>query len=58
MTLGLNNATLSGLGIQLDGLLAHLTRRLIYLYRFPTWQHQLNVGINWLFKPFMPINNY
>lgn len=58
MTLGLNNATLSGLGIQLDGLLAHLTRRLIYLYRFPTWQHQLNVGINWLFKPFMAINNY
>ncbi len=51
MTLGINNASLSGLGIQLDGLFAHLTRRLIYLYRFPTWQHQLNVGINWLIKP-------
>jgi demethylphylloquinone reductase len=51
MTLGINNATLSGLGVQLDGLFAHLTRRLIYLYRFPTWQHQLNVGINWLLKP-------
>lgn len=50
MTLGIDNASLSGLGIQLDGLFAHLTRRLIYLYRLPTWSHQLNVGINWLIK--------
>ena len=55
MTLGINNGTLSGLGIQLDGILAYLARRLIYLYRFPTWQHQLNVGINWLRKPLIDI---
>jgi NADH dehydrogenase len=59
MTLGINNASLSGLGIQLDGLFAHLTRRLIYLYRFPTWQHQINVGMNWVMKPFITaINNF
>jgi NADH dehydrogenase len=41
MTLGTNNATLTGLGIKLEGQFAHLTRRLIYLYRFPTFDHQI-----------------
>ncbi|NJN37929.1 MAG: NAD(P)/FAD-dependent oxidoreductase [Acaryochloridaceae cyanobacterium CSU_3_4] len=51
LTLGEDTATLSGLGLQLDGPLAFLTRRLIYLYRMPTLDHQLKVGLNWMFKP-------
>lgn len=51
MALGVDNATLSGLGIKLDGPLAYLSRRLIYLYRLPTLKHQLNVGINWIMQP-------
>ena len=55
LTLGEDNATLSGLGIELDGNVAHLARRLIYLYRLPTWQHQLNVGLNWMMQPFIQL---
>lgn len=51
MTLGTNNATLTGLGIKLDGQFAHLTRRLIYLYRFPTFDHQIRVAFNWMTRP-------
>jgi demethylphylloquinone reductase len=51
MVLGNDNAALSGLGIQLDGPLAYLTRRLVYLYRLPTLEHQLKVGLNWLTQP-------
>lgn len=51
LTLGEDNATLSGLGIELDGSVAHIARRLVYLYRLPTWQHQLNVGLNWMLQP-------
>ncbi len=51
MTLGTANATLTGLGIKLDGLPAHLLRRLAYLYRLPTLEHKLKVGINWLTNP-------
>ncbi|MCF3577195.1 NAD(P)/FAD-dependent oxidoreductase [Planktothrix agardhii] len=51
MTLGTNNATLTGLGIKLEGQFAHLTRRLIYLYRFPTFDHQIRVAFNWMTKP-------
>ena len=51
MTLGIDNATLSGLGIKLDGQLAHIARRLAYLYRMPTFDHQLKVGFNWISKP-------
>ncbi len=51
MTLGTDNAVLSGLGIQFDGPLAYLTRRLVYLYRLPTLEHQLKVGFNWLTQP-------
>ena len=55
MTLGTDNATLTGLGIKLDGLLAHVARRLIYLYRLPTLDHQLKVGFNWITKPMQDI---
>ncbi|NJK67224.1 MAG: NAD(P)/FAD-dependent oxidoreductase [Microcoleus sp. SU_5_3] len=51
MTLGRDNATLSGLGIKLDGQLAHIARRLAYLYRMPTFDHQLKVGFNWISRP-------
>jgi len=54
MTLGKDHATLSGLGIHLQGSLAHLARRLIYLQRMPTWEHQLRVGMNWLLNSLSP----
>ncbi len=51
MTLGKDNATLAGLGLKLDGAPAHIARRLIYLYRMPTLEHQLKVGLNWVMQP-------
>lgn len=51
MTLGIENATLMGLGMQLDGPFAYVARRLVYLYRLPTLDHQLKVGFNWITKP-------
>jgi NADH dehydrogenase len=51
MTLGTNNATFTGLGVKLDGTLAHVARRLAYLYRMPTLNHQLKVGFNWITHP-------
>jgi demethylphylloquinone reductase len=55
MTLGNDNAVLSGMGIQFDGPLAYLTRRLVYLYRLPTLEHQLKVGFNWLTQPLVKL---
>jgi demethylphylloquinone reductase len=55
MTLGTDNAVLSGMGIELDGPLAYLTRRLVYLYRLPTLEHQLKVGFNWLTQPLVKL---
>ncbi|MGB3769221.1 MAG: NAD(P)/FAD-dependent oxidoreductase [Phormidesmis sp.] len=51
MTLGTDNATLTGLGVKLDGSLAHVARRLTYLYRMPTLDHQIRVGLNWITQP-------
>ncbi|WP_445633823.1 NAD(P)/FAD-dependent oxidoreductase [Nostoc sp. DSM 114161] len=51
MALGKDNATLAGLGIKLDGPLAYIGRRVAYLYRLPTLDHQLKVGFNWLVRP-------
>jgi demethylphylloquinone reductase len=51
MTLGSNNATLTGLGLKLDGISAHILRRLTYLYRMPTFEHQIRVGLNWISQP-------
>lgn len=51
LTLGTYRATLTGLGIQLDGELAHIARRLAYLYRMPTLGHQVRVGLNWMTQP-------
>lgn len=55
MTLGTNNATLTGLGMKLDGSFAHLARRLAYLYRMPTLDHQLKVGFNWMARPLLDL---
>jgi NADH dehydrogenase len=55
MTLGIDNATLTGLGVKLDGSLAAVARRLAYLYRMPTLDHQLKVGFNWLARPLIEI---
>ncbi|MGF1460244.1 MAG: NAD(P)/FAD-dependent oxidoreductase [Leptolyngbyaceae cyanobacterium] len=51
MTLGIDNATLTGLGLRLEGPLAHVARRLTYLYRMPTVNHQMRVGLNWIQQP-------
>jgi demethylphylloquinone reductase len=51
MTLGIDDATLTGLGIKLSGSLATIARRAAYLYRMPTLDHQLKVGFNWLARP-------
>jgi NADH dehydrogenase len=51
MTLGVDDATISGMGLKLDGPFAYLARRLIYLYRLPTFKHQLAVGLNWITQP-------
>jgi demethylphylloquinone reductase len=51
MALGNNSATLSGLGIQLNGTAAYLARRLVYLYRLPTLKHQIQVGLHWIGQP-------
>lgn len=51
LTLGINEATLTGLGLQLDGALANLARRLAYLNRMPTLRHQIRVGFSWLTRP-------
>lgn len=55
MTLGIDNATLTGLGVKLNGPLAAVARRLAYLYRMPTLDHQLKVGFNWLARPIIEI---
>jgi NADH dehydrogenase len=51
MTLGTDNATLAGLGVKLEGSFAHIVRRLAYLYRMPTLDHQIKVGLNWIAQP-------
>jgi demethylphylloquinone reductase len=55
MTLGSENATLAGLGLQLDGPLAYLARRMIYLLRLPTLDHQLKVGLHWISRPILDV---
>lgn len=57
LALGKDNATLSGLGISLNGDLAYLARRLVYLYRLPTFEHQLAVALNWITNPLSKLGN-
>ena len=51
MSLGVNNATLTGLGLKMEGTFGNVARRLAYLYRLPTLEHKLKVGFNWLTSP-------
>ncbi len=51
LSLGIDTAVLSGLGLTLTGPLGYLARRAIYLARMPTLDHQLRVGWNWMSKP-------
>lgn len=55
MALGTDEAVLSGLGVKLDGNLAYLARRLVYLYRLPTLKHQIAVGFNWITQPLIDL---
>jgi NADH dehydrogenase len=55
MVLGIDNATISGMGVKLAGMPAYILRRLLYLYRLPTLKHQLTVGFNWLTQPFLEL---
>ncbi|MCS6812258.1 MAG: NAD(P)/FAD-dependent oxidoreductase [Cyanobacteria bacterium] len=48
MTLGIDQATLTSVGLKLEGPLAYVIRRLAYLNRLPTLDHQLKVGLNWI----------
>jgi len=51
LTLGTDTAAFSGLGLKLDGPPAYLFRRLAYLYRMPTLEHQVKVGLHWISQP-------
>ncbi|MEA5595571.1 NAD(P)/FAD-dependent oxidoreductase [Rivularia sp. UHCC 0363] len=51
MSLGVDNATLTGLGMKVEGTFGYIARRLAYLYRLPTLEHKLKVGFNWLTRP-------
>jgi NADH dehydrogenase len=51
LTLGVDNAVFSGLGLKLEGTPAHILRRMAYLYRMPTLDHQIKVGVNWIVRP-------
>ncbi len=53
MTLGTDNATFTALGLKMDGPFAHVFRRLAYLYRMPTLEHQIRVGVNWITQPIL-----
>lgn len=55
LTLGTDEATLAGLGLQLKGVPAHVARRLIYLMRMPTLEHQLKVGVSWMTRPLVKL---
>lgn len=51
LSLGSDTAVLSGLGLTLSGSLGYLARRLVYLGRMPTWEHQLKLGWQWIRRP-------
>jgi NADH:ubiquinone reductase (non-electrogenic) len=52
LSLGIEDAAMSVFNqFTVEGIPAILARRLIYLLRMPTIDHQLKVGLNWLTKP-------
>lgn len=57
LILGTQDASLSSMGVQLNGQLAYTLRRLIYLSRMPDLNHQLRVGVNWMASPILELLN-
>ena len=56
ISLGQDGATASIFGkFNIDGFPAHVMRRVAYLLRMPTFEHQLKVGTHWLTKPLFEI---
>lgn len=55
MALGMDEATLTAMGLKLTGPMAAIARRLAYLYRMPTLNHQLKVGVNWITQPLVSL---
>ncbi|MEE3717528.1 NAD(P)/FAD-dependent oxidoreductase [Tumidithrix elongata RA019] len=54
ISLGVNDASMSMFGkIAMDGMPAYVARRLAYLLRMPTLEHQLKVSSNWLVRPIL-----
>ena len=51
LSLGTDSASLSGLGLAFDGPPGYLARRMVYLLRLPTIDHQLKVGWSWITRP-------
>ncbi len=52
ISLGIDGATASIFGkLNIDGIPAHAMRRVAYLLRMPTLQHQWKLGTHWLTKP-------
>jgi demethylphylloquinone reductase len=48
LTLGRGEAVVSSFGLTVDGRLARLIRRVVYLQRLPTLEHRLRVIAHWL----------
>jgi NADH dehydrogenase len=55
LTLGMDQAAVTALGFKLDGPLGAVARRLAYLYRMPTLDHQIRVGLNWITQPLVSV---
>jgi NADH dehydrogenase len=56
ISLGIDRATASIFGkFSIDGLSAHTMRRIAYLLRMPTFQHQWKIGTHWLTKPLIEL---
>ena len=54
ISLGKDNAAMSMFGqLGIEGMPALVARRLAYLLRMPTLQHQVKVGFNWLSRPLL-----
>ncbi|MTJ07678.1 NAD(P)/FAD-dependent oxidoreductase [Anabaena sp. UHCC 0204] len=49
LTLGIKNAVIYSFGITLDGNLARIIRRGVYIQRLPTLKHKLQVAKRWIF---------
>ncbi len=47
LTLGIDTAAANILGVRFNGLAGSIFRRAFYLSTFPSWEHQVRVGISW-----------